>query len=183
MIMAAFYPGAGTDLAPPISFPKIKTWWYMDCQPRSEFGYHTGFYRERFLGHLDQTMTQCGFDLQMVEGDLRTYYSPSTEQTIYYETNTVFPDGWDPVRHKGDTLVLCGYDILGGDDEQGSIPPDFFSSYSHIITDNLTCQSGWENYPYRKSTICYDKEWSYWLIEENTADNFRRFTTVQQNIK
>lgn len=177
--MSAFYPGAGTDLAPPVLFPDIKTWWYMDGQPRSEFGYYVGHYREHFIDNLNQTMDQCGFNLQTVKGDLRTYYSPSTEQTIYYETNTVFPDGWDPIRHKGDTLVLCGYDIDG----EKEIHPDFFSSYSHIITNNHTCKCVWESHPHFVSMMRFKEGWSYWLMEEETKDNFLAHVTVQRNIK
>lgn len=179
--MSAFYPGAGTDLAPPVLFPDIKTWWYMDCQPRSEFGYHKGYYREYFIDNLNEIMDQCGFDLETVNGDLRTYYSSSTDQTIYYETNTVFPDGWDPVRYKGDTLVLCGYDING--EEQDKTHPDFFSSYSHIITNNITCTSVWKNHPHSVSMMCFEEGWSYWFIEEATKENFLTYVTVQSNIK
>lgn len=124
-------------------------------------------------------MDQCGFNLQTIKGDLRTYYSPSSEQTIYYETNTVFPDGWDPIRHKGDTLVLCGYDIDGEEE----IHPDFFSSYSHIITNNHTCKCVWESHPHSVSMMRFKEGWSYWLMEEETKDNFLAHVTVQRNIK
>ena len=42
---SAFYPGAGTDIVPPIVFRSIKHWTYMDSQPRSEFGndFYKGF--------------------------------------------------------------------------------------------------------------------------------------------
>jgi hypothetical protein len=162
--MAAFYPDAGTDLAPPVLFPEIKTWRYMDCQPRSHF-----------LDDLNQTMTQCGFDLQKVEGDLRIYFSPSTEQTIYYETNTVFPDGWDSMRHKGDTLVLCGYDI-----DKEPMPPHFFSSYSHIITNDLISESIWEQHPHPISIIHYAKKWPHWRIEQKTTAHFHQYSSIER---
>ena len=36
--MSAFYPGAGLVFSPVILFPEIKTWYYLDSQPASEFG-------------------------------------------------------------------------------------------------------------------------------------------------
>jgi hypothetical protein len=182
--MSAFYPGAGTDLTPPILFPEIKTWHYMDSQPRSEHGDNIFFYRPTFLVNLDQTMTQCGFELLRVEGTLRTYFSPSTDQTIYYETSTVFPGAWDPVKHAGSTLILCGYDI----ESSGPIPPSFFSSYSHILTDNTTGEDVWTKNILPAHTLSImnypkDDSYPYWIIEKATTENIRTFVSVQRNIK
>ena len=96
--MAAFYPGAGTDLTPVVLFPEIKTWYYMDSQPQSEHG-DVVLYRPKFLNQLDQAMQRCGFKMKEVENHFLTYFSSETEQTIYYETSTVFPKAWDPVKH------------------------------------------------------------------------------------
>jgi hypothetical protein len=172
--MSAFYPGAGTDLTPPVLFPEIKTWYYMDSQPRSEYGDTVTLYRPRFIETLDQTMTQCGFELVGEEDHLRTYVSPSTDQTIYYQINTTFPDAWDPVRHAGSTLVLCGYDIESH--------PSFFSSYSHILTDNLTCDEWRTNIlpTHRLSIMKYRKEYEYWITEQQTAENIRAFVSVER---
>ena len=182
--MSAFYPGAGTDLTPVVLFPEIKTWYYMDSQPQSEYGDTVILYRPKFLNQLDQTMNQCGFKMKEVDHNLITYYSYDTEQTIYYEINTNFPTAWDPVRHKGFTLVLCGYDM----ESSGSIPPSFFSSYSHIITDNLTDKDVWTKNilpTHTLSRINYPKEGSfeYWLIEQQTSENIRTFVSIQRDIK
>ena len=183
--MSAFYPGAGTDLTPPVLFPEIKIWWYMDGQPRSEYGSNPAYYRPRFLGQLEQTMNQCGFQLQTIDGDRRIYYSPSTDQTIHYEINTPFPDNWDPVKHAGSTLVLCGYDI---NDRQNLIPPTFFSSYTHIITNNITCNTMWKKniLPiHTLSSIMYsnDDNYKYWVIEHETTENLKKYVSVERNIK
>ena len=74
--MNAFYPGAGTDLAPPVLFPEIKTWYYMDSQPRSEYGDTVILYRPTFLDQLNQIMRQCGFERLAVTNNLYTYFSP-----------------------------------------------------------------------------------------------------------
>jgi hypothetical protein len=180
--MSAFYPGAGTDLAPPILFPEIKKWYYMDSQPRSEYPILS---RPTFSKRLDQTMKQCDFELSEIKGDVRIYYSPSSKQTIYYETNTNFPDSWNPNTHKADTLVLCGFDI---DDGHQPIPPEFFPSYSHIITDNITCETVWKNniLPFQRlSQMNYpkDESFAYWITEQKTGLNVRRHVSVKQDIK
>ena len=182
--MSAFYPGAGMDLAPPVLFPEIKTWHYMDSQPRSEYGDTVILYRPRFLNQLNQIMEQCGFKLFRVNNTLYTYFSPSTEQTIYYETNTNFPDAWNPIRYAGSTLVLCGYDM----ESSGPIPPSFFSSYSHIITDNLTCEDVWTKNilpTHTLSRMNYPKDnlYEYWNIENETSENIRTFVSVERDIK
>ena len=185
LLMSAFYPGAGTDLAPPILFPTIKTWYYMDSQPHSEYGAYPILSRPAFIKRLNQTMTQCDFELSEVKGDLRIYYSPSTQQTIYYETNANFPDSWSPVQHKADTLVLCGYDIHG---EECRDLTTFFSSYSHIITDNGTCDSVWKNNILPTHTLSQmnypkDDSFSYWITEEETSANFRKHVSVERDLK
>lgn len=151
----------------------------MDSQPRSEHGDDVFFYRPKFLGNLDQTMTQCGFELLKVEDTLRTYFSPSTDQTIYYETSTVFPGAWNPVKHAGSTLVLCGYDI----ESSGPIPPSFFSSYSHILTDNTTGEKVWTKHILPNHTLSImkypiDDSYPYWIIEKATTENIRTFVSV-----
>ena len=178
--MSAFYPGAGTDLTPVVLFPEIKTWHYMDSQPQSEYG-DVILYRPKFLNQLNQTMNQCGFELLQVEDTLRTYFSLSTDQTIYYETSTVFPKAWDPNKHAGSTLVLCGYDME-------SSGPSFFSSYSHIITDNLTCKDVWAKNILPTHTLSRmnypkDNSYEYWLPEKETAENIRTFVSVERDIK
>lgn len=170
--MSAFYPGAGTDLAPPVLFPEIKHWIYLDCQPNSEHGNNPIFARPFFLSRLNRTMSQCGFMIQSVQGDVRIYRKEATDQVIRYETNSVFPEAWDPVRHKADALVCCGFDF---DDR---VPPGFFASYSHIITDSITCEDTWK--PHRLphhhvSILMYDKtDWEYWNVEQETTEHFQR---------
>jgi hypothetical protein len=184
--MSAFYPGAGTDLAPPILFPAIKIWHYMDSQPRPEYGAYPILSRPTFIKRLDQTMTQCDFELSETNDDLRVYYSPSTKQTIYYETNANFPDSWNPTTHKADTLVLCGFDI--DNDGRQNIPPEFFPSYSDIITNNITCETVWKNniLPFQNlSQLNYPKDGSfeYWVADQDTGSNFRKHVSVERGIK
>ena len=137
--MSAFYPGAGTDLVPPSLFPEINTWFYMDRLP--------GCCCSRFLRQLDQAMDQAGFTLESIDGNRRIYRSAI--QTIYYDTNSTFPDQWDPLLYANmryNTLVLCGYDL-----PIDSLPPGFFSSYAHIITTDPSAP--WRDHLYHSHTI------------------------------
>lgn len=182
--MSAFYPGAGTDLTPVVLFPEIKTWHYMDSQPQSEYGDTVVLYRPKFLNQLDQIMKQCGFKMKEVENHFLTYFSSDTEQTIYYETSTVFPKSWDSSKHAGSTLVLCGYDM----ESSGPIPPSFFSSYSHIITDNLTGEDTWTKNILPTHTLSRmnypkDNSYEYWIPEKETPENIRTFVSVEKDIK
>ena len=157
---SAFYPGAGTHIIPPILFRSIKTWIYMDSQPRSEFGnkMDTGFSRPRFIPKLITVMNQNGFTLKTVEEDVYTFYNTEHEQTIRYETNAVFPDALQTRHRICDTLVMCGYELKNP-------PPNFIASYSHIITDSKTGYSESEEEILLKknvSTMVYDTNWTYW---------------------
>lgn len=137
--MSAFYPGAGTDLVPPSLFPEINTWFYMDRLP--------GCCCSRFLHRLDRVMDQAGFTLESIDGNRRIYRSAM--QTIYYDTNSTFPDQWDPLLYANmryNTLVLCGYDL-----PIDSLPPGFFSSYAHIITTDPSAP--WRDHLYHSHTI------------------------------
>jgi hypothetical protein len=182
--MTAFYPGAGTDLTPVVLFPEIKTWYYMDSQPRSEYGDTVILYRPKFLNQLDQSMQQCGFKMKEVENHFLTYFSSETGQTIYYETSTNFPTSWDPIKHEGSTLVLCGYDM----ESSGPIPPYFFSSYSHILTNNLTVDDLWKKNILPTHTLSRmnyptDKSYEYWNPEIETAENIRKYVSIERDIK
>lgn len=127
--MSAFYPGAGTDIVPPVLFRNIKKWLYMDSQPNSEF--EEGVYKTTFIPTLLTIMLQNEFELKVIKGDTYTFYNREHDQTINYETNTSFPDDLKPKHNECQTLVLIGYPLK-------NMSLDFVSSYSHIITDSLS---------------------------------------------
>lgn len=168
-MQCAFYPGAGTDLTPPVLFPHIKTWWYMDGQP-GNLGIPGRLEHPQFLAQLDTIMSQCAFKLLSADCCVRRYYSESTDQTIHYETNTRFPEAWDPQKHSNNignnTLVLCGFDIY--DDGRRDVPLGFFSFYSHIITNSETI---WEAPTTTSvSSIQYPRADDYWKTEHKTKE-------------
>jgi len=170
----AFYPGAGTDVIPPTLCRAIKTWIYLDSQPRSENGDKPGFARPRFIPKLLTVMTQNGFMLQTVEADVLTFYHPEHGQTIRYETNAVFPEALQP-RHRCDTLVLCGYELTRP-------PPDFLASYAHIITDSKTYYTASEEAVFltkHVSTILYDTDWDYWEPSCLTPSHIQRHAVLK----
>lgn len=173
--MSAFYPGAGTDFAPPVLFPGIKTWWFMDQQPRAAHDDAP----PTFLTRLDHAAERCGFRLQTVADTLRVYRSASTDQTIFYETRTCFPGAWDSTKHVGTTLVLCGYDV----ESSGVLPASFFPSYPNIITNSLTETTIWTAHvsPVQSvSVIQYPTSIEHWQAKNQTAEVFRDFS-IKQN--
>ena len=178
-IATAFYPGAGTDLTPPVFVPEIKTWYYMDIQPFSNHG---------FFAKLNQVMIQCGFKLQKTEDNLCTYFSSSTTQTIYYETSTLFPQAWNPTKHaplqSTSTLVLCGYDIEYAD----VLPPAFFPSFSHIITNSVTLETVFDKHvlpfhTFSRIEFPLSSALEYWLTPNKTKAFFEQFYSVTTDLK
>ena len=127
--MSAFYPGAGTDIVPPVLFRSIKNWLYMDSQPNSKFG--EGVYKTTFIPTLLTIMLQNEFELKAINGDTYTFYNLEHDQTINYETNTLFPDDLKEKHRECQTLVLIGYPLK-------NTPSHFVSSYDTIITDSLS---------------------------------------------
>ena len=172
-VTSAYYPGAGTDIVPPIIFRSIKMWYYMDSQPNSEFGndMYEGFYRPRFIPNLLQIMNQNDFEFIKKEKDVYTFYNSKYEQTIIYETNTVFPIALQPYHRACNSLVLGGYELTDP-------PKDFIDSYPHIITDTKTGheESG-EKLLLTKnvSTMVYNEEWEYWKDENLTTSKIQRY--------
>ena len=173
--MTAFYPGAGTDIVPPVLFRNIKNWIYMDSQPKSEFGNEiaTG-YRTKFIPKMLTIMIQNGFQLQSVQSDIYTFYNQQYDQKITYETNTVFPEDLRYRHRECDTLVLIGYSLINP-------PLNFVSSYKHIITDSLSRSD-----PTEQSTLLFknislivmDKEYIYWEEDECTTENILKYVKV-----
>ena len=171
----AFYPGAGTDIVPPILFRNIKQWNYMDSQPNSEFGnkIEEGFSRPHFIPKLLTVMNQNDFKLLTVQDDVYTFYNSEHNQTICYETNRVFPTALRPY-HFTYTLVLCGYMLTNP-------PPNFIASYSHIITDSKTGHSTIdENILSTKQvhTMIYDEKWEYWIPSNHTIHKIQSYVKI-----
>lgn len=167
----AFYPGAGMDLTPPVLFPEIKTWRYMDRLGSSYF-----------LSALDRIMNQCGFELQKTEENLLIYFSSSTAQTIFYEINTLFPLDWNRTKHAphNSTLILCGYDI----ESERYVSDSFFASYSHIVTNSITVESIFEQNILPFHTFAQiefpPSSTEYWLPQNKTKAIFQKLYTVKK---
>jgi hypothetical protein len=106
--MSALYIGAGTDTDPIIKCPDIKTFYYVDCQPNSEFGLKSGYFRPHFISNLNREMIGIGMQLIKTEDNVFTY--SNGDQTVYYYTNTALPDHNDKIKNlKYDTLIVAGY--------------------------------------------------------------------------
>jgi hypothetical protein len=175
----AYYPGAGTDIVPPIMFRSIKMWYYMDSQPNSEFGddLYEGFSRPQFIPQLIQVMNQNDFEFKLKEKDVYTFYNSTYGQTIRYETNAVFPKALQPYHIECNSLVLCGYEL-------SDPPKDFITSYPHIITDTKTCHEQLLATldACNISTMIYDKHWKYWKDENLTIRKIQRYVKVTEGL-
>ena len=173
--MSAFYPGAGTDIRPPILFRNIKIWIYMDSQPKSDFGNELGTgYRTNFISRMLTIMIQNEFELQSVETDIYTFYNRDHDQKIIYETNSVFPEDLRYRHRECDTLVLIGYSLTNP-------PNDFVSSYSHIITDSISRTDPNEQSMLlfkNVSLLVVDKDFIYWETTECTSSNILKYVKV-----
>jgi hypothetical protein len=124
--MSAVYVGAGTDIRP-IQFLKcIKTFYYFDGQPFSEFGtdqakewkdgkwtgkFTDGFSRPDFIPELDTNMTSINMELINTIDNLRIYSDGN--QTVHYYTNTALPEHYEKIKNtirNFDTLLIAGHD-------------------------------------------------------------------------
>ena len=173
---SAFYPGAGIDIVPPTLFRSIKQWFYMDSQPRSEFGnkIENVYARPRFIPKLITVMNKNGFDLHTMQDNVYTFYHSDHDQTIHYETNAVFPEALQSRHRDCDTLVLCGYEL-------DHPPPDFIASYSHIITDSRSVYDEEDKqilFYKHVSTMLYDPTWKYWEPSQRTTPKIQRYVTI-----
>jgi hypothetical protein len=147
--MSAFYPGAGIDIVPPVLFRSIKNWLYMDSQPNSEFG--EGLYKRTFIPTLLTIMLQNEFELKAINGNTYTFYNREHDQTINYETNTLFPEDLKPKHRECQTLVLIGYPLK-------NTPSDFVYSYDSIITDSLSRPD-----PAEQSLLLFKNVYFLWI--------------------
>ena len=127
--MKAVYVGAGVDLRPVNNFKNIKTFYYIDCQPFSEFGvmrskewkggqwtgkFDNGFSRPNFIPRLDKTMTENNMKLVKIEDNVRTYTNGN--QTIHYYTNTSMPEHYEDIKDvikDFNVLIVAGHDPHG----------------------------------------------------------------------
>jgi hypothetical protein len=174
---SAFYPGAGCDVFPLITCRSIKNWIYMDSQPRSEFGdnFYEGFERPKFIKQLIQVMAQNEFDLNSIEDNIYTFYNSEHEQTVKYETNSVFPSYVQQRHYDCETIVLCGFDL-----EEQTI--NFINKFSHIIVNNISYHSLEEEQlllTKQVTTIIIDEKWEYWEPKNQLLDNIHKHVVIE----
>ena len=124
--MKALYVGAGTDMKPLQCMKNIKHFFYIDCQPFSEFGilrskewkngkwtgkYTDGFSRPNFIPRLEKEIAENNIKQKSVDNDTRTYTKGN--QTLYYYTNTSVPEHIKRVSQEVpeyDYLIVSGHD-------------------------------------------------------------------------
>ena len=124
--MTAVYFGAGTDLRPTKLLDNVTNYYYIDCQPFSEFGLknclldgerENRFSRKYFIPELLQELSQYNFmELCSPNMDLKMYIkvNPKGETCILsYLINTSLPHHmdriWKNVPKHFDYLIVSGH--------------------------------------------------------------------------
>lgn len=138
----ALYVGAGTDSNPITDLPYIKTFYYLDSQPKSEYGIQNYVLVENkkkfgirpyFIKDLDTEMDSYNMKLTSVDSNLRVYSNDT--QTIYYYTNIAIPELYNEIKkpiENFNTLIISGYD-------PDSIILDATTKKIHLILYQDTC--------------------------------------------
>ncbi len=170
----ALYVGAGTDSYPVYDLPHIKTFYYLDSQPNSEYGIENYVLVENkkkfgirpyFLKDLDTEMDSYNIKLTSVDSNLRVYSNET--QTIYYYTNIAIPELYEEIKNpieNFNTLIIAGYD-------PDSIILDATDKKIHLILYQDTCYC--ENEENTNSIISR-------LYRYEINDRFYKYTLIRQ---
>ena len=170
----ALYVGAGTDSNPISDLPHIKTFYYLDSQPKSEYGIEKYVLVENkkkfgirpyFIKELDTEMDSYNMKLTSVVSNLRTYSNDT--QNIYYYTNIAIPELYEEIKkpiENFNTLIIAGYD-------PDSIILDATNKKIHLILYQDTCYC--ENEENTNSIISR-------LYRYEINDRFYKYTLIMQ---
>jgi hypothetical protein len=138
----ALYVGAGSDSNPIFDLPHIKTFYYLDSQPKSEYGIQNYVLVENkkkfgirpyFIKDLDTEMDSYNMKLTSVDSNLRVYSNET--HTIYYYTNIAIPELYNQIKkpiENFNILIIAGY-------HPDSIILDATSKKIHLILYQDTC--------------------------------------------
>ena len=138
----ALYVGAGDHIYPITDLPHIKTFYYLDSQPNSEYGIKQYVsvdgekklgIRPEFIKKLDTEMAEFDMQLTNIVSNLRMYSNDT--QNIYYYTNIAIPELYEEIKkpiENYNTLILSGYD-------PDSIILDATNKKIHLILYQDTC--------------------------------------------
>ena len=171
----ALYVGAGDHIYPITDLPHINTFYYLDSQPNSEYGFKTDAFdgtkisngeRLDFIAILDTKMAEFGIQLTTVVGNLRMY--SNNEQHIYYYTNTAIPELYEEIKtafENYNTLIISGFST-------DSIILDATNKPIHLILYQDTCYGEFEENP--NSIINR-------LHRGEINDRFYKYTLVRQD--
>ena len=117
--MIALYIGAGDDLGIIKVLKDIKTFYFCDCQPFSEFGKEVhlredgtnGFSRPNFIPNLKKNAKKENIILTRAETNKLIFNY--NDQKIIYFINTSIPEDIDIIKeeiHDFDNLIVMGHD-------------------------------------------------------------------------
>ena len=138
----ALYVGAGAHIYPITDLPHIKSFYYLDSQPNSEYGIKQYVsvdgekklgIRPEFIKRLDTEMAEFDMQLTNIVSNLRMYSNDT--QNIYYYTNIAIPELYEEIKkpiENFNTLIIAGYD-------PDSIILDATNKKIHLILYQDTC--------------------------------------------
>ena len=138
----ALYVGAGKHIYPITDLPYIKTFYYLDSQPKSEYGIKKYVLVENkkkfgirpyFIKKLDIEMEKLDMRLTSIDSNLRVYSNET--QNIYYYTNIAIPELYEEIKkpiENFNTLIISGY-------HPDSIILDATTKKIHLILYQDTC--------------------------------------------
>ena len=170
----ALYVGAGTDSYPVYDLPHIKTFYYLDSQPKSEYGIQNYVLVENkkkfgirpyFIKKLDIEMEKLDMRLISIDSNLRVYSNET--QNIYYYTNIAIPELYNEIKkpiENFNTLIIAGYD-------PDSIILDATNKKIHLILYQDTCYCENEENPNSIISRLYRYE---------INDRFYKYTLIRQ---
>jgi len=146
----ALYVGAGKHIYPITDLPHIKTFYYLDSQPKSEYGINKygsdGFKkklgkRPKFIKQLNTAMEKLDMRLTSVDSNVRVYSNET--QNIYYYTNIAIPELYNEIKkpiENFNTLIISGY-------HPDSIILDATTKKIHLILYQDTCYGEFDENP------------------------------------
>lgn len=205
----AAYIGAGHDMIPVVVCKEIESFIYVDAGP--SFDPSHPFVSEtsakKRLDHLNKIVSQIGFFLirhtRHKKIGIFEYRNVTTNQTIHYYYNTVFPQDMDELLYKQllecDTLIIAGYQPFYHN-ALSNIKRFITNLHACYQTDEETEYIGkifsiYENKKVEIELLYETKSWEYWLNERVSSDidqlykrrtftmSFTEFNKIKQEIK
>ena len=182
--MTLVYVGCGTDFNLLSKFNQIKEFVYIDCQPKSSYGYlefDTGnFYSKNYMKKFSDNIDKSFKKINLVPSYPDVYLNFSTNQILYHYYNLPFP--W--------TNRITQYDITKNDIKKLT---NLLNNTTHLVIKGYNPSTKIFNYFNNdKITLITDKNTYYPSninkldsedLDKVTTDLFLNTNNIQKRIK